>query len=158
MPQNSRKTWTENYTQGKTYLHSKAKTEWFGYHLLSELIKPVDEKIEAITEKLRPKNLNNPRSFLGATNQMNKLISNLADLCAPLRPLLKRDQDWIWEADHEKAFIKINQATKMLELKHFKRNLPLRIIFDASKDGLGSVLQQKLEKGGTKHFCYAISN
>ena len=70
----------------------------------------------------------------------------MVNLCAPLRPLLKRDKEWIWEADHEKAFIKIKQAMKdIVELKYFKTKLPLRIICDASKDGLGSVLQQKSE-------------
>ena len=79
---------------------------------------------------------------------MNNFIPNLANLCTPLRPLLKRDQDWIWEADHEKTFFKIKQATKeIVEVKHFKSNLPLRIICDASKDGLGSVLRKESEKG-----------
>ena len=35
---------------------------------------------------------------------------------------------------------------KVAELTHFKRNKPLRIICDASKQGLGAVLQQCEEK------------
>ena len=39
-------------------------------------------------------------------------------------------------------------------LKHFKRNLPLRIICDASKEGLETVLQQQTRKGWvTTHFA-----
>ena len=34
----------------------------------------------------------------------------------------------------------------MTELEHFKRNLELCIICDASKEGLGAVLQQKSEE------------
>ena len=42
----------------------------------------------------------------------------------------------------------------MVELKDLKRNLPLLIICDASKDEMGSVLQQKSEQGWeTTHFA-----
>ena len=34
----------------------------------------------------------------------------------------------------------------MNRLKHFKRNLLLRIICDASKEGLGAILQQQTEE------------
>ena len=45
------------------------------------------------------------------------------------------------------AFERINnQVDKVVELTHFKRNRPLRIICDASKQGLGAILQQNEEK------------
>ena len=71
----------------------------------------MDEKVQANTEKLRPKNIKDLRSFLEANIQMNRFIPNLADLCDPLRPYLKRDKDWIWEADHE-IFLNENKASK----------------------------------------------
>ena len=41
----------------------------------------------------------------------------------------------------------------MTDLNLFKRNLPLRIICDRSKEGLGAVLQQKSKEGReTAHF------
>ena len=85
---------------------------------------------------------------MGAINQMNKFIPNLANLCAPLRPLSERDQGWNWKNEHEKAFKNIKETIKkMTHLKHFKRNLELRIICDASKEGVGAVFQQKSEEG-----------
>ena len=43
---------------------------------------------------------------------------------------------------------------KMNGLKHFKRNLPMRIFCDASKEGLGAILQQQTKKGWeTRHFA-----
>ena len=43
---------------------------------------------------------------------------------------------------------------KMTELKHFKIVLELRIICNASKEGLGAVLKQKSQKGWeTPHFA-----
>ena len=76
---------------------AKTETEWLGFKLSGEGIKPIDEKVQAITEKLRPQNLKDLRSFMGAINQMNKFIPKLANLCAPLRPLLKHDGEWLWK-------------------------------------------------------------
>ena len=45
---------------------AKPDTEWRGYKLSKEVIEPVEEKVQAITEKLRPKNLKDLRSFMGA--------------------------------------------------------------------------------------------
>ena len=79
---------------------------------------------------------------------MTRFIPILANLRAPLRPLMKKDNEWIWQEKDEKAFNETKQAIKNItELKHFKRNLPLRIICDASKEGLGAILQQQHEGG-----------
>ena len=43
----------------------------------------------------------------------------------------------------------------MVELSHFERNQQFRIICDASKQGLGAVLQQSQEKGEWKPVCFA---
>ena len=61
---------------------AKRNTEWLGYKLSEEGINPVEEKVQAITDKLWPKNLKDLRSFMAAKNQMNQFIPNLANLCA----------------------------------------------------------------------------
>ena len=88
-------------------------------------------------------NLKQLRSFLGAVNQFNKIIPNLAAISFPFRSILKMDADWIWNSDHETAFERKNEEIKkVVELSHFKRNQENRTIRDASKQGLGAVLQQ----------------
>ena len=92
-------------------------------------ISPVTTKVQAITEKLRPENLKELRSFLGAVNQFNKFIPDLASICFPFRSILKKDATWKWTPEHETAFIRvINEVKKAAELTHFKRNKLLRII------------------------------
>ena len=60
-----------------------------------------------------------------------------------------------WLPDHEKAFVNINNLVKkVVELTHFKRNRTLRIICDASRQGLGAVLQQN-EENSWKPIAYA---
>ena len=79
-------------------------------------------------------------------NQLNRFIPNLAQLCHELRPLLKKDQPWNWGEKHDKAIQVINEKVKQVaEVGHFKRSSPIRIICDASKAGLGAVLQQIYE-------------
>ena len=123
---------------------AEEEIKWLGYKLSQTGIKPINSKVQAITEKLTPKSLKELRSYLGAVNQLNRFIPNLAQLCHELRPLLKKDQPWKWEEKHDKAIQKINQKVKQVtEVGHFKRSCPIRIICDASKLGLGAVLQQK---------------
>ena len=106
-------------------------------------------------EKLRPTCLKDLRSFLGAVNQFNKFISDLASICFPFRTILKKAAPWIWTKCHEKAFTKIHQEVKKVaEVTHFKRNKPLRIICDANNQGLGAVLQQ-CEEYKWKPISYA---
>ena len=47
-----------------------------------------------------------------------------------------------------------NEIKKVTELNHFKRDCPLSIICDASKSGLGAVLQQE-ENGEWKPLSFA---
>ena len=95
-------------------------------------------------------NLKELRSFLALVNQFNKFISNLAAICFPFRSNIKRDVIWKWTEAHEKAFKRVNEEVrKKAELTHFKRNKPLKIICDASKQGLEAVLQQCEENNWT---------
>ena len=115
---------------------AKQEIEWLGFKLTNSGISPINSKVQGITEKLRPTNLKELRSFLGAVNQFNKFIPDFASTCFPFRSILKKDAVWNWTPEHEKAFMKVNSEKKQVaELTHFKRNKPLRIICDASKQG-----------------------
>ena len=74
---------------------AQKNTQRLGYQLTESGEKPV-EKIQAITYRIRPKNLKELKSFMGALKQMNRIIPNLAKLCASLRPLLSRTYEWKW--------------------------------------------------------------
>ena len=129
---------------GPKCIIGRKKVEWVGYELDQQGIKPISSKVQGITEKQQPKTLKQLRSYLGAVNQFNRFIPDLAKLCFVFRKLLKKDTKWEWTKEHEEAFTKVNEAVKgVRKLRHFKRNVPLRVICDAGKEGLGAVLQQK---------------
>ena len=129
--------------------------EWLGFNLINQGILPVNSKEQGITEMVRPTNLKELRSFLGAVNQFNKFIPLLASICFPFRSILKKDAEWNWTDEHEKAFENVNKEVKRVaNLTRFERNKPIRIICDASKQGLGAVLQQ-CEENERKPNSYA---
>ena len=101
-------------------------------------ISPKNTTVQGNTIKLRQTKLKELRSFLGAVNQFNKFIPDLAVLCSLFISILKKDAMWKLHDEDGKVFLKVNsEVKKVAELTHFKRNRPLRIICDASKNRLG---------------------
>ena len=93
----------------------------------------------------------------GAVNQINKFVPNLANICAPFGTILKKEAEWEWTRKHEKAFLKINQEVKRItELTHFERDKKMRIVCDASKQGIGAVLQQQQNYQELKPVSFAF--
>ena len=130
--------------------------EWLGYKLSRTGISPINTKSQGISERLRPTNLKQLRSFLGAVNQFNKFIPRLAAITFPFRSILKKDAEWERNEEHENDFLKVNEEIiNVVELTHFNRNKEIRIICDASKQGLGAVLQQKQNENEWKPICFA---
>ena len=54
---------------------------------------------------------------MGALNQMDRFIPNLAKLGAPLRPLLSKKIEWKWEEEHDTAFQEIKRAIQKIREK-----------------------------------------
>ena len=119
-------------------------------------ISPINTKAQGIGCRLRPTNLKQLRSYPGAVIQFNKLIPKLATISYPFRSILKKGAEWNWQKEHEEAFFKITQEiSKIAELSHFKRVKEIRIICDASKQGIGAVLQQFQDNGEWRPICFA---
>ena len=60
--------------------------EWLGYKLTRSGISPINTKAQGICDGLRPTNLKQLRSFLGAVNQFNKFRPNLTAKRFPSEP------------------------------------------------------------------------
>ena len=100
----------------------KTKIEWLGFKLTSSGISPINTKVQGISDILRPTSLKELRSSLGAVNQFNRFVPDLATICFPFRLILKRDAKWNWNEEHESAFKRVNEEVKKVaELKHFKK-------------------------------------
>ena len=68
---------------------AKTEIDWLRYKINRTGISPLDCKTAAILAIPPPSTLKRLRSFLGSVHCIGKFIPHLAQLCHPLRPLLK---------------------------------------------------------------------
>lgn len=104
---------------------------------------PDNSKIEAIINIPKPNDKTDLQRFLGLVTYISKFVENLSEKTAPLRLLLKNDEEFIWESIHDRAF---NNSKICLSkypcLSFFNVNEPVVLSVDASKNGLGATLMQ----------------
>ena len=97
-----------------------------------------------------PTDVAGARRLLGTVNQLGKFIPNLAQITQPIRELLVKSNQWMWEEPQQTAFTKIKEALVTSPvLAHFnvklwvgsrttskstKRGLPACCIYIKSSD------------------------
>ena len=117
-------------------------------HTNSERRQIARRKQSSITDKLKPKDLRKLNFFYGSKIPVEQIQTNLAQICgASLWPLLNKNTHWQWKSDDNQILQEMKVIQTITEKQRFKGNKPLRIICDASKEGLGAVLQRKSEEG-----------
>ena len=119
----------------------------------AEGIVPDPSKIEAVRNLAPPRDPCSVRSLLGMTSYYCKFIKNYAALSDRLTSLLKlavRD----WSDREQTAFEQLKGALVSFPiLSHLKENAELLLNRDASFNGFGAVLVQRV--GGTETVvCY----
>jgi len=88
------------------------------------------------------------RSFFGLVNQVASSTNKIAELLAPLRPLLSTKNEFLWTPDHDQAINKAkSHLTNPPTLAFFDIRKPTRLSTDASRHGIGFVLQQQKQPG-----------
>ena len=100
--------------------------------------------VEAIQRFPTPTNRTDLRSFFGLVNQLSASTETIAPLLAPLRSLLSVKNEFMWVANHKTAFDKVKESLVSSPiLSFFDIARPTRLCVDASRLGLGFVLQQR---------------
>ena len=121
-----------------------------GFQLSAEGYQVYPSITTAITNYPTPTNRSELRSLLGLVNQLSSSTNTLATLLDPIRPLLSTKNEFLWSTPQDEA---LNQVKKSLttppQLSFFDINKPTWLCTDASRQGLGFVLQQKTAKQWT---------
>ena len=65
---------------------------------------PTEQKLKAVRDWERPKDLRDVRSFLGFANYYRRFIKNFAAVANPLTELTKKDVPWQWGPFQREAF------------------------------------------------------
>ena len=130
--------------------------------------KPDPKKVASIKNFPPPQNITDLRSFMGLTNQFSSYAPDLKQAMVPLQSLLKKSQVYQWTPEHQEAFQKIQDLLTWENgpvLAQFDPKLPVVLITDASRLGLGYILTQeneakemKLITCGSRFLTYAEAN
>lgn len=124
------------------------QVEFLGYNVSSEGIKPLEEKVEAISKFPRPETIEQLRRFLGMINFYRSHLPHAVMLQQELNKLLhgakKRDKTRIeWTTETNEAFEKCRVSLKnAVTLTHPLEGVPLALMTDASDSCVGGVVQQ----------------
>ena len=136
----------------------KSSVDYLGYAYVvdAEGLRPMREKVEAITKALRPENVKELRSFLGLVGYYRQFIANMSTLTKPLNALLEQGRKWLWTAECERAFDALKNAlTSDHVLTHYDPDLPLKMDCDASSVELGAVISHVGPNGRERPIAYA---
>ena len=129
---------------------------YLGYIVSKEGRKTSPEKVAAVNQAKQPKNLSALRAFMGLVNYYGVFIPRLATVAAPLHQLMKKDRQWTWGEEEEKAWRKIKKLLSSAEvLCHYNPVLPIRLACDASSFGVAAVLSHLMPDGGERPVAYA---
>ena len=134
---------------------SQSQVKFLGQIINKDGIHPDNEKVQAIQEFKTPRNVGDIRRFLGMCNQLSKFAPNLADQTKPLRQLLNKRSQWVWEQPQRSALREVKEIlTTRPVLALFNQTRETIVSADASSYGLGAVLLQRQQDGELKPISY----
>ena len=67
-------------------------------------------KVKAINELAKPKDLKQLQRFLGGINYYSKFIPNMADIAKPLYRLIEKESEWKWTNIEQSSFEILKQC------------------------------------------------
>jgi hypothetical protein len=120
------------------------ETEYLGFILTREGIKPQQQKVNAILQVAPPRNVKQVRSFVGMLNHYKAMIPRCSHLLTPLTALTKKNIKFEWTKEHQQAFDLLkNSLTCEVVLAYPDFSVPFEIYTDTSKYQIGSIITQK---------------
>ena len=133
---------TKKFQMGSEVIFGGFKLNANGYSLDPSLH-------EAIRKFPPPRNITKLRSFMGLVNQATSFTKKISGLTMLLKDLLKSKNDFVWMAEHQKAFeMAREKLSTVQELTYYDHRRPTKLFTDASRlNGLGFVLKQQQGDG-----------
>ena len=132
---------------GKCHFGAK-EVKYLGSIISHGCRKPDPDKVKAIRELQPPKTKEDIRSLLGLVGFYREFIKNLSALTDPIQKLMKKDVQFVWGEEQQKAFETIKKSISENSCLEFPEpDWPYELHTDASLEGIGAVLFQKDPSG-----------
>lgn len=120
-----------------------SEVRYFGHIISADGLRVDPAKVSAISQMKAPSNRAELETILGMINYLAKFAPNLSELTCPMRQLLSRDIEFVWDHAQNDAFEKVKEViTQSPVLAYFDPNKEVTLQVDASKHGLGAVILQ----------------
>src|SRR6266700_4164421 len=116
---------------------------YLGHVITPEGVKPDPDKTKYMENFPIQRKVRDVRAFLGLSGNYRRFVKGYANIARPLNELLKKEKQFVWSPDCEKAFedLKKNLIDSPI-LGHFKPDLPVIIYTDASGYAIGAIMSQ----------------
>ena len=116
---------------------------FIGHVISANGLKADPTKIQGIQEMPTPSSKQDVKRLLGMANYLQRFTQNLSEVIAPLRDLLKEDNQFLWDAAQERSFQELKKTiSEAPVLKFFDPKDSVEIQCDASDRGLGCCIMQ----------------
>ena len=131
----------------KKCLFAQASVSCLGHRLSRDGIGPDPVNLDKIRKWRPPKNRTEVRQFLGLTGYYRCMIKDYSKIACPLTNLTKKDKDWSWTDEHQKAFETLRDyLTSSTIMCYPDFSKPFWVKSDASGSSVGFVLTQMHDK------------
>ncbi|MGL5706922.1 MAG: reverse transcriptase domain-containing protein [Aeromonas sp.] len=116
---------------------------FLGYNIEYNKIEPCFERTQGIIDYIVPNSKKSLQRFLGLLNYDRMFIPNITEKAKTLYSLLKKDEPFKWNEEHDKAFNDLKCMWKeTLEVYIPDMEKQFELETDASNVGLGAALRQ----------------
>lgn len=122
----------------------KATVTYLGHQVGQGKVRPIDAKIQTISNIPVPNTCKSLRRFLGMAGDYRKFYRNFSSIVHPLTNLLSPKNEFVWTPDCQCAFETIKSLLShapVLVAPDFTQ--PFKLEVDASAVGIGAVLLQE---------------
>uniref|UniRef100_W8B595 RNA-directed DNA polymerase n=1 Tax=Ceratitis capitata TaxID=7213 RepID=W8B595_CERCA len=132
----------------------KKEVNYLGHQVTTKGVCTAKEKIEAVKDWPRPRNLHELRSFLGLCTYYRRFVPNFASVAHSLHELTRKNRSFEWKTEQEEAFqaLKKRLCTAPM-LAYPVPGAKFILDTDASGYGIGGVLSQEID-GQEKVVAY----
>lgn len=119
---------------------------FLGFEVSVNGVRPGELKTKAVSDFPTPTSVHSVQQFLGLSGFFRRFVQDYSIIAEPLFRLLKKDAEFLWREEQEKAFRIIKRLlVERPLLVLYDPNAEVELHTDASSIGLAGILLQKCE-------------